>query len=421
MTVFWIVAALFLLGALLLTVPPLLRAAAVSEVSGRAVNVAAHRDQLREAEHDLVNDLITPGSFAQSRAEIERRVLEDAVEIEAGAITARPARRSAIVLALLIPLGSVLTYLVLGNPDAAAPPTARAPASAATAREAESRHAVTVVQIEQRATALAERLKADPANAADWITLGRSYTALGRYRDAAIALRRANGLMPDNASLMAELADIAAMVQGRRLAGEPAQLVQRALDIDPRHVKALALAGSVAFEAQDYAAARGYWERLIAVLPAEAPMARSVRGSIAQAIALDGSRMPVIAAAPATGAVPTTLAAKLTGTVEIDAALAARVGPSDTLFVFARAAEGARMPLAIVRRPGATLPFEFALDDSTAMSPDLRLSGQARVVVGARISRTGNATPQAGDMIGVSDPVSPASSGVRVTIDRVQR
>ena len=418
MTVFWIVAALFLIGALLLMLPPLLRGLPAGLVGARSANLAVHRDQLREAERDLADDLITPERFAQTRREIEQRVIEDSDDstaAQAGPATTQPARRSAIVLALLIPLASVLTYLALGKPEAAAPQLARAPAAPTAAASTAARHSVTPEQIEKMVTALSERLKAEPNDADGWLMLGRSYTALGRYRDGAIALGRANQLRPGNASLLADWADIVGMAQGKRLAGEPARLVQQALDIDPRHIKALALAGSVAFEAKDYAAARGYWERLVAVLPPDAPMLRSVRGNLAEAAALEGG----VAAAPAPAAASAAVAMRVAGSVELSPALATRMAPGDTLFVFARAAEGPRMPLAIVRRE-ASLPFAFTLDDSMAMSPQMRLSGFARVVVGARISKSGNATPQAGDLIGQSAVVAPGAADVRVVIDQVQ-
>jgi len=417
MTLFWIVAALLAIGALLLLLPPLLRPKGDSVNSG-GVNVAVHRDQLREAERDLANDLITPERFEQARAEIQSRVLEDTATPSQPAAAPRPARAAAIALALLIPLGSAVTYYAIGTPEGVAPQSA-----AAAPAGAEARHSVSPEQIEKMVTALAERLKAEPNNAEGWIMLGRSYTALGRYADAAIAMRRAVALTPPDPSLLADFADVLGMAQGKRLAGEPARLVQQALDLDPHHVKALALAGSVAFEARDYATARRYWERLVALVPPDSPMARSVQESIAEATQLDSGNAPTArAAAPAASAAATaaaTAAAKLSGTVQLSPALAARAAAGDTLFVFARAVEGPRMPLAIMRR-SATLPYEFTLDDSMAMTPATRLSGASRVIVGARISKSGNATPQAGDLIGQSEPVAVTASGVRITIDRVQ-
>lgn len=417
MTVFWIVVALFLLGALLLMLPPLLRGAQAAPGS-RGANLAVHRDQWREAERDLADDLITAERFAQARREIEQRMLEDIAAAESNANATAPARRSAFTLALLIPLGSVLTYLALGRPEAAAPQIAGTPAAlAGTAAEA-ARHSVSAEQIEKMVTALAERLTAQPNDTEGWLMLGRSYTTLGRYRDAAIALGRANQLRPGDPGLIADLADIVGMAQGKRLAGEPARLVQQALDIDPRHVKALALAGSVAFEAKDYAAARAYWERLVAVLPPDSPMLRSVRGSIVEATSLDAAR-PAAATTVRAPDAPAAMPSGLSGQVALSPALAARVAPGDTLFVFARAAEGPRLPLAIVRRE-ASLPFAFKLDDSMAMAPQMKLSAFASVVVGARISKSGNATPQPGDLLGQSAAVASNAGDVRVLIDQVQ-
>jgi cytochrome c-type biogenesis protein CcmH len=129
-------------------------------------------------------------------------------------------------------------------------------------------------------------------------------------------------------------------------------------------------------------------------------------------------------AAPAAPAAPTTPTTALPGAglrvaVSLDPALAARVQPGDTLFVFARAAEGPRMPLAIVRQPAGTAAVEVTLDDSSAMAPQFKLSGFPRVVVGARISRSGNATPQPGDLEGLSDPMD-SHGTARIMIDRIR-
>lgn len=422
MTVFWIVAALFLCGALLMLLPALL-APRSAGASLAQTNAAVHRDQMREVEQDLQAGLISPERWEQARAEIRHRVLEDTAAADTA--PAAPARRTALALALLIPLASVLTYLQLGRPEASAPQAVRAGAGTTGG----ARHSVSPEQIQQMAAALAERLKAQPADQEGWLMLGRSYVALQRFRDAATAMRRAAELGPPDATLLADLADVTGMAQGKRLAGEPARLIQQALDIDPRHVKALALAGSVAFEARDYGAARGYWQRLVAVVPAESQMARSIQNSIAQATQLEGGVRPAAeraqAASPSATAATVAAAAPgaasaVAGRVQIAPALAARVAAGDTLYVFARAAQGPRMPLAILRRPAAAQGLDFTLDDSMAMSPQLRLSGFAQVVIGARISRSGSATPQAGDLVGQSAAVAPGATGVQVLIDRVQ-
>lgn len=431
MSVFWMVAGMFVAGALLLIVPGLLRPRQ-AVLSSAGANLAVHRDQLREAERDLAAGLIGPERFEQAVAEIHRRTLEDAMAGAPEAASPAPARRTAWALVLGLPLAVLATYLHLGRPDATAPQVVAAPATApAQAPGQAAQHSISTEQIQQRATALAERLKAEPGNAEGWLMLGRSYTALGRYGDAAMAYRRAVDLLPPNPGLLADLADLTGMAQGKRLAGEPARLIQQALDIDPKHVKSLALAGSVAFEARDYGAARDYWTRLLAVVPAGSELARSMQSSIKQATALEaGAGAATAAAGPllATAggqAAPASADAKAGGTavsgqVHLAPALAARLAPGDTLFVFARAEQGPRMPLAIIKRPADGRPFDFTLDDSMAMAPNMRLSSFPKVTIGARISRSGQATPQPGDLLGQSEVVSPGAQGVRVLIDRVQ-
>lgn len=424
MVMFWVVAALLLVGALLLLLPALWAPRAAVQGQAGGANVAVYRDQLREAERDLAADLITPDRFEQLRSEIQRRVLEDTQAAAATGGTLQPARRMAMGLALLIPAASIATYLALGEPEATAPFVPPAVSADGT------RHEITEEQIQRMVAALADRLKAEPGNPEGWLMLGRSYTALGRYSDAVIAFRKASELMPGNANVLADLADVLGMSQDKRLAGEPARLVQQALDIDPRNVKALALAGSVAFEAKDYAAARGYWERLVAVVPPDSEMARSVQGSIAEARQLESGApgspatpaTPGATAAAAPPAAPAAPAAdvKLTGEVVLSPELAARVAAGDTLFVFARAAQGPRIPLAILRQPVGQWPVRFKLDDSMSMAPDLKLSGHAQVVVGARVSKSGNAMPQSGDLVGQSGTVAHTAQGLRIVIDKTQ-
>ncbi|MBL8289080.1 MAG: c-type cytochrome biogenesis protein CcmI [Rubrivivax sp.] len=425
MLMFWIVAGLFLAGALLLLLPSLLQARPAGP-SAAAVGAIVLEDQRREVDADLAGGWLDAHRASESQAELQRRRQDDGGADTARTVAPRPAWRSALLVALFVPAASLWVYGQLGRPDAVLPavPGPKQAAGTGAAPGGAAGHALTPEQIQQRATALAERLKAQPADAEGWVMLSRSYTALSRYRDAAAALRRAADLLPPDASLLADLADVTGMAQGRRLAGEPARLIQAALDLDPRHGKALALAGSVAFEARDYAAARGYWERLLAVLPPESPLLRGVRSSLAQAARLEsGAAASEAAAAPAGGqAGEATAATSVSGEVFISPALKARLAAGDTLFVFARAAEGQRVPLAVQRLAVGLGQdrYAFALDDRMAMGPNLRISAFARVVVSARVSRSGVAAAQSGDLVGSSEPVTPGTTGVRVLVDRVQ-
>jgi len=190
--------------------------------------------------------------------------------------------------------------------------------------------------------------------------------------------------------------------------------VRRALEIDPDHWKALALAGTAAFERKDYRQAVAYWERLQRLVPPDSEIGRSVNASIAEAQEL-GDTKAAGKAAPKAAASAT--GARVTGRVSLAQGLVGKAQPTDTVFIFARAAGGPPMPLAVLRKQVKDLPLEFALDDSMAMAPSLKLSGFPEVIVGARISRSGSATPQSGDLQGLSQPVKVGATGVAVVID----
>jgi len=216
-----------------------------------------------------------------------------------------------------------------------------------------------------------------------------------------------------------------AMAQGRKLSGKPAELAARALTIDPNHKKALALAGTAALEANDLGGAIGYYRRLLAQLPEGSDDAKQITAIIAkvESAKSGGKGLPPSAPAPERAPPPALASpgsnAAITGRVEISAALAPKVAVTDTVFIFARAVEGSRMPLAILRIPAKELPKDFQLDDNMGMASGAKLSETPTVIVEARISKSGNAMPQAGDLSGRSGPVKPGASGVKVTIDQV--
>jgi cytochrome c-type biogenesis protein CcmH len=221
------------------------------------------------------------------------------------------------------------------------------------------------------------------------------------------------------------------MAQGRRLAGKPAALVERALAIDPKQRKALALAATVALEARDFAASLGYWRRLAAQLPEGSDEARRISEVIAEIEAAQhegkgsprpssgkrtGDGLPA-AASPVASAQPG--AGTISGRVDLTSAFGSRVALTDTVFIYARAPEGSRMPLAVLRIPAKELPRDFVLDDSLGMAPGTKLSAAPTVVVEARVSKSGNAIAQPGDLFGKSSPVKPGTAGLRITIDQV--
>lgn len=254
--------------------------------------------------------------------------------------------------------------------------------------------------------------------------LARSYNAMGRYAESVDAYVKLVKLVPADADLLADYADTLAMARKQSLQGEPEQLVARSLAIDPSNIKALALAGSAAFERRDYAAAIAQWQKVLALVPADSDMARSTASGVSEAQGLAGAALPaVVAAAPASAApapAATPVPGAVSGMVELDPALRGKVADTDTVFIFARAVDGPKFPLAAQRRQVKDLPLRFVLDDRMGMVPNVKLSGFTQVVVGARVSRSGSATPGAGDFEGLSGVVAPGTAGLRIVIDKAR-
>lgn len=374
--------ALAILLAVLLVARLLWPARRGREVSAREVNISIYRDQLRELDADLAAGKISPEDHDRSRREIERRVLEDAAPAEAA--PRRPVPWPAVAV---IPLAALAVYLAVGSPGMIQ-------------REAE--HSVTAQQVEAMVARLAVKLRDNPDDVDGWKLLGRSYSALGRFQEAAGAYAHAATRAPRDAQLLADFADALGMARGQTLQGEPEKLVQRALEIDPKNLKALALAGTAAFERKEFQKAADTWRRMLELVPAGGEDARAIQGNIDEALALKGGRV-------------------LRGEVRLADKLKARASPDDVVFIFARAVDGPPMPLAVLRKRVRDLPASFALDDSMAMAPGAKLSGYPRVVVSARVTKSGNANPGPGDLQGASGAVANDASNVRVLIDSVVR
>jgi len=402
---FLVVAAAMLAVAVAWVLVPLLARRERVSPDPEATNLAVLRDQVAELAADLARGTLTQERYEQAKLELERRVLDEVKPGELAGTASPPAASAwtAAILGVVIPVAAVALYVTVGSPGAL---LAQAPGASG------PRHEVTPEQLEGMVAKLAAHVEKNPDDAQGWTLLARSYYVMSRYPEAVRAYERAAALVPRDADLLADYADALAVTQGRSLQGQPLELVQRALEIDPEHWKALALAGTAAFGRKDYGRAIAYWERLKRVVPEDSEVGRSVDASIAEARELAGAKP---AAAPKAAAAAAS--AKVAGQVSLAQGLAANTAPTDTVFIFARAASGPPLPLAVLRKQVKDLPLDFTLDDSMAMAPNLKLSGFAEVVVGARVSRSGNATPQSGDLQGLSKPVKVGATGVAVVID----
>lgn len=314
-----------------------------------------------------------------------------------------PVKLLALVGVAVLAVGAA-GYAITGAPRLAMNPPQ--PAAAA--------HAPGAEQIAAMVDQLAQRLKDKPDDPEGWAMLGRSYMVLGRLNDAVPAFRRAVQLRGEDAGVLAEAAMAIASAENR-MTDEADALLQRALKAEPDNLRALSLAGSAAFDRQDWAGAVKHWERILAVAPPGSDFLPQVQAGVDEARQRGGLPPAAGAAKPPVAAA----SAAIRGRVTLAAALKSQAAPEDTVFVFARAAEGPRVPLAIVRRQVKDLPFDFVLDDSSAMSPATRLSATSgAVLVGARISKSGDAMPQPGDLAGQAGPVAVGTSGVAVEISQ---
>ncbi|HJV54301.1 MAG TPA: c-type cytochrome biogenesis protein CcmI [Noviherbaspirillum sp.] len=409
MIAFVIGAGLLLAASLLFVLTPLLRRQPeeLAEVPRAELNLSVLRDQLRELDADLESGAIERHAYDSARRELERRVAEEVQPQQATARSAADKRWTPWVVGAALPLLAVSLYLYLGTPAGLDPQQAAAASN-------ENAHELTPQQIEGMVARLAERLKSDPGNVEGWNMLARSYNALGRFAEASKAFEHLVTLVPNDANLYADYADVLAMASNKSLQGEPEKLIDRALAIDPNNVKALALWGSAAFERRDYTGAVTRWQKIMTLVPAESDVGRSIAGSIAEAQGLMG----IAPAQTATPAKPAAAAATLEGVVELDPALRAQAADDDTVFIFARAAQGPRFPLAVLRKQVKDLPAAFVLDDSMSMAPNAKLSDFSQVVVSARISKSGNATAGAGDLEGVIEPVAPGAKNLKIRINK---
>jgi cytochrome c-type biogenesis protein CcmH len=434
MMVFWVVAVLLIAAALLFLLPPLIQKGKGEEggdiFDRDELNVTIFKDQLAELERDLSVNILTQEQFETAKHDLERSFLQES-NTETGESVSQVdrviGRSAAVVITVLIPIVAISLYNLLGSGEAGLNPEDATPQVQAEGHDG---------SLEEQVSKLKESLKNDPENIDNWVMLARSYYFMKQYGKASEVFEQASSLLQDsNPVLLADYADALAMANGRNMAGRPYELVKKALTIQPFNQKALWLAGTASYQAQDFPATLEYWKRLLQVFPKGSEnyiqMQKNI-GEMQQKLGLPIDT-EIIAAANASANTSTTNASttsasnaaaavggvQVTGVVTLDDALALNASIDDTLFVFARAATGPRMPLAIIKKKVKDLPLTFTLNDSMAMRPAMKLSNFQEIIIGARISKSGNAMPQSGDMHGSFGPVDIGdASGVEIIIDK---
>ena len=398
------------------------------------------RAQLSELERERDSGQLSEEDFAHAHDELARRLLEDTQSL--GASQPSPVQtplapntdakalwlqRSlglwwSVGLAGFLVLSTLGLYTALGEPDAISA------SSAAPADEAlQQGHGASAEELSVMVNDLSARLKKEPNSADDWLMLARVQRTREHFDEANEAFKRALALS-QNTDVLIERAEVVALMQKGRFEGEPMQIITAVLKADPDQANALLLAGSAAFSQGQFKLALERWTRVRKSMDDQAPQAQSLDQVIAMAAERAGVNPSPLAKPPSPSASPGASSAKgangtavaggsISGQVSLSKELLAQVSPSDTVFIYATQAEGPRMPVAIIKTQVSALPMAFELNDSSAMSPERRISLFASLSVHARVSKSGQAMTQPSDLGVTVSPVKIGTKGVELKIE----
>jgi cytochrome c-type biogenesis protein CcmH len=416
MTLFWIISAAMIVAALALLAPTLLRRHEVAADDTRQLNVDIAREHLRELTKQKDAGELSAEEFVQAKQDLETALAHDLAGSEASPLPSkRPGggRAALLLSAVLVPLIAIPTYLEIGSPGLIERSSTMAAAPAGHGGDQ-------LPPISELAAQLRERMEANPDNPEGWFLLGRTYMRLGDYDGAVYAFEQVVQRLPEEVAALLSLADALILQNGRKVPELAENLLQRALELEPDSVTALWLLGNAAADKGDNATALQYWEKAYPMLDSEpemqadlGQMIRVAGGTVPESPAALPPIMPLPETAPqAQAAVDTAAPPADTGTAQpggdgasigVEVALAPhlmeRAEPGDTVFVLARAENGPPMPLAVSRHRVSELPLAITLTDAMAMMPAMRLSAFPRVSVTAKVSKSGQAGTQAGDLL----------------------
>jgi len=369
----------------------------MTQASQANANAKVYRDQILDLDREHDSGHISDEEWQQSRDELSLRLLEDTSAVDdPAAKTEKPAIWTAVVLAVALPLGSMGMYMWVGQPEALNPLALKTPDQ------------VDPKDLTKMAQTLAEKLQDKPDNLQGWVMLGRTYRTLENF-DAALRAYDSALKLSDDDDLKLERIEVIAMQRQGQFEGEPWNVIREVLQRDPQHFGALLTAGSASYAEGKFAEALKYWEQARKPLDANNPDLAGLESAIATVRERLG--MPPAKAAPAAAS-----GLNVTGQVNLSASLKSKASPNDVVFIYATPANGDRMPLAIFKTTVSQLPFNFTLDDSTAMAPDRKLSAAGEVMVKVRVTKSGNAMPQSGDLSGSLGPVKVGAKGLKLEI-----
>ena len=400
MIIFLALSGTLLLIALILILLPLLRSVSTGGPSGREVNLQLARHRLIELESDVASGRLDAADYPNARSELERSLLSDIGDDVAHEPPSRRAIPTAAFIGLIFPFAAAGLYLMFGTPEVLKADYTHAPSPKTISEEKLPPVAVLIEQLEKKVTQ-------NPNDLRGLLLLTNAYMSLRRYADAVPLFERWLALDANNADLLARYADALAMANNGDLTGKPTALLQRALQINPNQIQALWLAAMAADEQHDLSAALVHLTHLQGLVVDNKEAHQEVTAMIASARSRAATSGITLSPTSSTDTLnPSEPPPRLSILVELDPAVEQRINTTDTLFVYARPISGSKMPIAITRRRAVEFPLRVILDDSLAIMPSQKLSDVEQVEIVARISRTGNAMPTRGDVIGVTRPVT---------------
>ncbi len=401
MTSFLIPAFLLLTLVLILLLRPFIFPTKGKSTSRRQMNAVIYREELDKLEAEHQAGVITSADYEIAHAEMRQRLFQDTAEEDDQELAGSP-KKTAIWLSIFIVLISSVLYFTLGDVLRASQSNVEKP--------------VTQEGVEKMVAEFAAKMEKDPGNLQGWAMLGRSYRILGRNEDAAKAYQRAGDFIDSDPQLLADYADTLAANANGSFAGKPLQLINKALKLDPNNLLALWLSGTAFYNSGNYKAAVQSWEKLLQKLPPDTDEARTIKGSIAEARS-KGGLTPSISA---TSSPAVATGKEINGKIELSTDLKSKIKPGDIVLVIARK-PGERMPVAVLRAPASNFPMSFTLDDSLAMNPSAPLSQLNEASVEVRISKTGIARPEVGDLISSVQTIKVGSKNIRILVDQVRQ
>lgn len=397
-TSFLIPAFLLLVLVLALLLRPFIFSSKSKSTSRRQMNATIYREELDKLEAEHTAGLITSADYEIAHAEMRQRLFQDTIE-EDDQEVAGSVKKTAIGLCIFIILVSSALYFSLGDVIRIAQTNTEKP--------------ISQEGVEKMVAEFAVKMEKDPSNLKGWAMLARSYRILGRNEDAAKAYARAGNFIDSDPQLLADYADVLATNANGSFIGKPLQLINQALKLDPNNLMALWLSGTASYNSNNYKAAVQAWERLAKQIPPDTDEARAIQGSIAEARAKGGLVAPAQAPVVSSGK-------EISGKIEISAELQSKIKPGDIVMVIARK-PGERMPVAVLKVSASNFPMSFALNDALAMNPSAPLSQLTEASIEVRISKTGMAKPEAGDLISSAQIIPVGAKNIRLLVDQIRQ